>query len=112
MGRWPPFFEPRGKLAGGGGFAGALEAGHKDDGGRLRGEFEAGRVFAERVMSSSRTILMTARRRKGGEDFIPTALTRICSIRVADDVEVDVGFKQGYADFAQGFGDVLSVSVP
>jgi hypothetical protein len=26
---------------------------------------------------------------------------------VADDVEVDVGFEEGYADFAQGFSDVL-----
>ena len=27
--------------------------------------------------------------------------------QVADDVEVDVGFEQGHADLAQGFGDVL-----
>ena len=27
--------------------------------------------------------------------------------QVGDDVEVDVGFEQGHADFAQGFGDVL-----
>ena len=39
--------EPGGQLAGGGGFAGALQAGHQDDRGRLRGELEAGRVFAE-----------------------------------------------------------------
>ena len=43
----PALFEPRGELAAGGGFAGALQAGHEDDGGRLRGEFEAGGVFAE-----------------------------------------------------------------
>ena len=40
-------FEPGRELAGGGGFAGALQAGHENDRGRLRGEFEAGRVFAE-----------------------------------------------------------------
>ncbi len=39
--------EPGGELAAGGGFAGALQAGHENDRGRLRGEFEAGRVFAE-----------------------------------------------------------------
>ncbi len=31
----------------------------------------------------------------------------MCSIRSRDDVEVDVGFEQGDADFAQGFGDVF-----
>ena len=42
-------FEPGGELAGGGGFAGALEAGHEDDGGGLGREFEARGVVAEGV---------------------------------------------------------------
>ncbi len=40
-------FEPLGELGGGGGFAGALEAGHEDDGGGLGGGFEFGDVAAE-----------------------------------------------------------------
>ena len=43
------FFEPLGELAGGGGFAGALQAGHEDDGWGLGGFFEAGGVVAEDV---------------------------------------------------------------
>ncbi len=40
-------FEPLGELGGGGGFAGALEAGHEDDGGGLGGGAEFGDVAAE-----------------------------------------------------------------
>ena len=43
-------FEPLRELAGGGGFAGALEAGHEDDGGGLGGELEARGVAAEDVL--------------------------------------------------------------
>ena len=61
-----------------------------------------------RVMSSSRTILMTCSEGESAvRTSVPTALTRICSMRSRDDVEVDVGFEQGDADFAQGFGDVF-----
>ncbi len=31
----------------------------------------------------------------------------MCSIEVVDDLEVDVGFEQGDANLAQGFGDVF-----
>ena len=59
-------------------------------------------------INSSRTILMTC---SVGESAVitsvPTALTRMCSIRSLSDVEVDVGFEQRDADFAQGFGDVF-----
>ena len=37
-------FEPSGEFAGGGGFTGTLQAGHEDDGGRLRCELDLGRV--------------------------------------------------------------------
>ena len=38
---------------------------------------------------------------------MPTAFWRICSMRSGTTLEVDVGFEQGDADFAQGFGDVF-----
>ena len=63
-------FEPGGELAGGGGFAGALQAGHENDGGRLGGEFEARRVFAEegdQLVADDLDDLLGGRER--GEDF-------------------------------------------
>ena len=45
--------------------------------------------------------------REGGEDFGADGLGADVLDEVADDVEVDVGFEQGHADFAQGFGDVF-----
>jgi len=45
--------------------------------------------------------------RERGEHFSADALTRICSIRFADHVEVDVGFEQRHANLAQRVGDVL-----
>src|SRR5690606_1383316 len=39
--------EPAGELRGGGGLAGALQAGHEDDGGRLRREGDLHRLAAE-----------------------------------------------------------------
>ena len=69
-------FEPGGELAGGGGFAGALQAGHEDDGGGLGGEFEAGGVGAE-----------------GGDEL------------VADDFDDLLGGVEGGGDFgAEGLG--------
>ncbi len=45
--------------------------------------------------------------REGGEHFGSDGLDADVLDEVADDVEVDVGFEQGDADFAQGFGDVF-----
>ena len=101
-------FEPGGQLAAGGGFAGALQAGHENDGGRLRGEFEAGRVFAEQcdqLVADDLDDLLGGRKR--GEHFGSDGFDADVLDQVAGDVEVDVGFEQGHADFAQGFGDVF-----
>ncbi len=100
--------EPCGQLAGGGGFAGALQAGHQNDRGRLRGEFEAGRIFAEhgdQLVAHDFDHLLGGGER--GEDFSADGLDADVLDEVADDVEVDVGFKQGYANFAQSFSDVF-----
>ena len=101
-------FEPGGELAAGGGFAGALQAGHENDGGRLRGKFEAGGVFAEegdQLVANDLDDLLGGRER--GEDLSADGFDADLLDEVAGDVEVDVGFEQGSADFAQGFGDVF-----
>ena len=102
------FFEPDGELAAGGGFAAALEAGHEDDRGRAGGELEARGVFAEEVdelVANDFDDLLGGR--EGGEDFLADGLDADLLDEVFGDVEVDVGFEEGHADFAQGFGDVL-----
>ena len=100
--------EPLGEFAGGGGFAGALQAGHQDDGGRLRGEFEAGRVRAEgrdELVADDLDDLLGGG--EGGGDLGAQGLGADLFDEVAGDVQVDVGFEQGDADLAQGFVDVL-----
>ena len=60
------------------------------------------------AISSSRTILITCSEgERAVSTSVPTALTRICSIRSRDDVEVDVGLEQRHANLAQGFGNVF-----
>ncbi len=101
-------FEPGGELAGGGGFAGALEAGHEDDGGRLGGEFEAGGVGAEggdELVADDFDDLLGGR--KGGGDFGAEGFGADFFDEVAGHVEVDVGLEEGDADLAESFGDVL-----
>ena len=45
--------------------------------------------------------------RERGEDFSADGLLANVLKEVGDDLEVDVGFKEGDANFAQGVGDVL-----
>ena len=72
--------EPGGQLAGGGGFAGALQAGHENDRGRLGGEVEARGVFAEQgdeLVADDLDDLLGGRER--GEDFSADGLLRGCA---------------------------------
>ena len=61
-----------------------------------------------KATSSSRMILITC---SVGESLVstswPTAFSRMCSIKFLDDVEVDVGLKQGDANLAQCLADVF-----
>ncbi len=101
-------FEPRGEFAGGGGFAGALQAGHENHGGRLGGEVEARGVFAEQgdqLVAHDFDHLLGGRKR--GEHFGADGLFADVLDEVGDDLEVDVGFEQRDADFAQRLGDVF-----
>src|ERR1039458_10208476 len=100
--------QPCREFTGGGGFTGALQSGHEDDGGRLRGEFESRRVFAEEgdeLVAHDFDDLLGGR--KGSEDFSADRLDADVLDEVGDDIEVDVSFEQGYSDFTQGFGDVF-----
>jgi hypothetical protein len=107
---WPvtALFEPRGQLAGGGGFAGALQAGHQNHRGRLRGEFEARRVLAQdgdQLVADDLDDLLGGRERR--QHLGAHGLDADLLDQVVDHVEVNVGFEQRHADFAQRFGDVL-----
>jgi len=101
-------FEPLGKLAGGGGFAGALEAGHKDDTGWLGGLLEAGGVFAEDVdelvVDDFDDLLGGG---EGGGDLFAEGAGADVLDEGVDDGEIDVGLEEGEADFAESVGDVL-----
>ncbi len=104
----PAFFEPCSQLAGGGRFAGALQAGHQNDRRRLRGEFEARRVFAQhgnQLVADNLDHLLGGRER--GEHFGSHGLHADLLDQVAHHVQVDVGLEQRHANLAQGLGDVL-----
>jgi len=102
------FFEPLGEFAAGGRFAGALEAGHQDDGWRLGGFLEAGGVFAEDVdefvVDDFDDLLGGG---EGGGDFFAESAGADVLDELVDDGEVDVGLEEGEADLAEGVGDVL-----
>ena len=85
-----------------------MQPGHENDGGRLGGEFEARRVFAEEgdeLVANDLDDLLGGR--EGGEDFSAHGFDADVLDEVVGDVEVDVGFEQGHADFAQSVGDVF-----
>jgi hypothetical protein len=90
MGRWPAFFEPLGELAGGGGLTGALQAGHEDDGGRLRGEVlkravSLPRMVDELVVDDFDDLLGG---REGGGDLRAEGLGADVLDEVVDDVRL------------------------
>src|SRR6266568_1492579 len=101
-------FEPRRELAAGRGLTGTLQTGHQDHGGRLRGEFEAGCVFAEefdQLIANDLDDLFGGRERS--KYFGANGLGANVLDELAGNVEVYVGFEQGYANFAEGFADVF-----
>ena len=104
----PGLLEPLGELAGGGGFTGALQAGHEDDAGGLRGLLEARGVLAEDVdelvVDDLDDLLGGG---EGGGDLGAEGAGADVLDELVDDGEVHVGFEQGEADLADGVGDVL-----
>src|ERR1019366_875792 len=96
------------QLSRGGGLTGTLQARHQDDGGGLRSELELGGVFAEDgyefAMNDLDDLLG---RRERGHDFRAEGLLANVLDEFLDDVEVNVGFEQGHADFFERVADVL-----
>jgi len=80
---------------------------HQNDCGRLRGEFETRRILAQhrdQLVAHDLDDLL------GGDSAVSTrsdGLRADLLDEIADDVEVDVGLEQRYANFAQGFDDIF-----
>lgn len=85
-----------------------MQAGHQDDGWRLRGFLEAGGVAAEDVdqfVVDDFDDLFGGRERGG--NFFADGAGADAFDEVGDDGEVDVGLEEGETDLAEGVGDVL-----
>ena len=97
------FGEELGEFAGGGGFAGALEADDHDDGGRFIRETELGLVSSEQpdelILDDFYDLLGGG---KSLEDLFALGLFPNVFNEFLDDFEVDVSFEQSDADLLQG----------
>jgi len=99
--------EPAGQLGRAGGLARALEAGHEDDGRRLRGVRDADRLAAQGLdqllVDDVDDLLRRVQRlvQVGADATLADA-----GHQVADDLEVDVGLEQRQADLAQDLVDL------
>ena len=95
--------KPARQFAGGGGLARALQADDHEDAGRLVGEAQLGFVAAEdldQLFVDDLDDLLRGRKRR--EHFLAHRLFLDVFDELFDDPEVDVGFEQRHADFAQG----------
>ena len=100
--------EPAGEFGGRGRFARALEADDHNDRRRLIGEAQAGGMRAEELDELFVDDLDDLLRRvEGGEDFLAERFFLDRLDEALDHFEVDVGFEEGDADFAQGGFHVL-----
>ena len=100
--------EPVRQLARSRGLAGTLQSGHEHDRGRLRGELHARRVFAQNLdqfVAQDLDDLFAGRER--GHHFLADSLGANLVDELLDDLEVDVGFEQREANFAQRLVNVL-----
>jgi hypothetical protein len=94
--------QPARQFAGGSGLAGTLQADDQEDAGRIVGETELGFVAAEDLdqflVDDADDLL---RGREGIEDFLPHGPRFDAFDELFDDLEIDVGFEQRHANFAQ-----------
>ncbi len=94
--------EEAGEFSGGGGFAGTLQADDEDDGGRFVRETEARLVraehFDELVANDFDNLLRGGKR---GEDVFAHGFDFDVFDELLYDFEVDVGFEESDANFAQ-----------
>ena len=91
----------------GGGFARALQAGHEDDGGRLRGQVDVAHAFAH---GGGQLAIDDAHQRLAGLEAAQHFLAQRFFFHAGDEVahhgQGHVGFQQGHAHFAQHVGHV------
>ena len=95
--------QPARQFAGGGGFARTLQADDQEDAGRLVGEAQLRFVAAEdldQFVADDSDDLLGGR--EGREHFLAHGLLLDAFDELFDDFEIDVGFEQRHADFAQG----------
>ncbi len=100
--------EVLGELAASGRFAGALEAGHHDDGGaglyevdaRVHGAHQVDELFVDDLDHHLAGL-------EGLDDLAADRFLDDGLGEIADDFEIDVGVDQGAADFLHRFADVL-----
>ena len=100
--------EPVRELARSGGLAGTLQTRHQHNRGRLGGELQFGRVFAQdgdQFVANNLDHLLGGRKR--GQHLLAQRLFADVLDQFFDDVEVNVGFEQRHADFFQRFADVF-----
>ena len=100
--------EPVRQLARRGGLTGTLQSSHEHDRRRLRGELHSRRVFAENLdqfVAHDLDDLFAGR--ESGHNFLTDSLGANLVDELLDDLEVDVGFKQREANFAQRLVDVF-----
>ena len=106
-GRWPWLRQPLGKLSGGGGFAGALQADDHPDRRRPRSEQRLG-VLAEHggeLVANDLDDLLVGRKLQ--HDFGADRFLANVGEQFVGDVDVDVAFEQGFANFGQRGVQVL-----
>jgi hypothetical protein len=103
------FGQAQGKLAGRGGLARALQAGHQDHRRRVESQVQPGRDFAAQHVDQA--VIddldhLVGRLDRTDDRFAAGQFLGLAD-EVLDDRQGDVGLEQGDADFAQGFVDVL-----
>ena len=106
----PAILQPVRKLAGGSGFTGTLQSGHQNDGGRLRTEFELGRVLAQhfdQFVANDLDDLFA--RCQSGHHVLAQRLVLDLVNELLDDFEVDVGFQQRQPDLLQCVLDIVFI---
>jgi hypothetical protein len=101
--------QPQGQLAGGGGLARALQAGHQDHRRRVQGQVQAGGdLAAQHVDQAVIDDLdhLVGRLDRADDRFAGSGFLGLAD-EVLDHRQGDVGFQQGDANFAQRLVDVL-----
>ncbi len=100
--------EPVRQFARGSGLAGTLQTRHQHNCGRLGGELQLGRVFAEdgdQFVANNLDYLLGGGKR--GQHFLAQRFLADVLDQFFDYVEVNVGFEQRHANFFQRFADVF-----